>query len=43
MCIRDSSRAEDRAIRERIDGIVSTDSAVAHGLHEWELSEDRTG
>ena len=37
------SRAEDRAIRERIDGIVSTDSAVAHGLHEWELSEDRTG
>lgn len=34
------SQAEDRAIRERIDGIVSTDSAVEHGLHEWRLSED---
>lgn len=34
------SQAEDRAIRERIAGIVSTDSARAHGLHEWRLSED---
>lgn len=35
------SEAEDRAIRERIAGIVTTDSAREHGLHEWKLSEDR--
>ena len=37
------SDAEDRAIRERIAGIVTTDSAKQHGLHEWRLSEDRAG
>ncbi|HAG63017.1 MAG TPA: hypothetical protein DCL70_02985, partial [Kocuria sp.] len=37
------SQAEDRAIRERIAGIVSTGSAREHGLHEWKLSEDRAG
>ncbi|RKQ37190.1 CapA family protein [Kocuria tytonis] len=37
------SEAEDRAIRERIARIVTTDSAREHGLHEWRLSEDRTG
>ena len=36
------SEAEDAAIRERIAGIVTTDSAREHGLHEWKLSEDRT-
>ncbi|MEV8158182.1 CapA family protein [Kocuria salsicia] len=35
------SEAEDAAIRERIAGIVTTDSAREHGLHEWKLSEDR--
>ena len=33
-------RGQRDAIRERIAGIVSTDSARAHGLHEWRLSED---
>lgn len=34
------SPQEDRQIRERIAGIINTDSATANGLREWRVAEE---